>query len=36
VDRNEGIYALLMAQYMPTEAYNLPSEFSAAVFADHA
>jgi CubicO group peptidase (beta-lactamase class C family) len=35
VDRTQGLYAVLMAQYMPTEAYNLPSEFSAAVFADH-
>jgi CubicO group peptidase (beta-lactamase class C family) len=34
VDRTKGLYGVLMAQYMPTEAYNLPSEFVAAVFAD--
>lgn len=30
VDRVSGIYAVLMTQYMPTEAYSLPSEFLAA------
>jgi CubicO group peptidase (beta-lactamase class C family) len=34
VDRSAGIYAVLMAQYMPTEAYSLHSDFTAAVFAD--
>ena len=34
VDRVRGIYAVLMTQYMPTEAYQLPSEFSAAIYAD--
>jgi CubicO group peptidase (beta-lactamase class C family) len=34
VDRTTGIYAVLMAQYMPTEAYKLQSDFSAAIFAD--
>jgi CubicO group peptidase (beta-lactamase class C family) len=34
VDRSTGIYAVLMAQYMPTEAYSLDSEFAAAIFAD--
>lgn len=34
VDRLSGIYAVLMTQYMPTEAYSLPSEFSAATYAE--
>lgn len=36
VDRTRGIYVVLMTQYMPSEAYNLRTEFTAAVFADHA
>lgn len=34
VDRITGMYAVLMTQYMPTEAYDLHSEFTAAIFAD--
>jgi CubicO group peptidase (beta-lactamase class C family) len=34
VDRSTGIYAVLMAQYMPSDAYSLHSEFTAAIFAD--
>lgn len=34
VDRTAGIYAVLMAQYMPTEIYRLHSDFTAAIFAD--
>jgi CubicO group peptidase (beta-lactamase class C family) len=34
VDRVTGIYAVLMTQYMPTEAYDLHSGFTAAIFAD--
>ena len=34
VDRVSGIYAVLMTQYMPTDAYALPSEFTAATYAD--
>lgn len=33
VDRVSGIYAVLMTQYMPTEAYSLPSEFSSTTYA---
>lgn len=36
VDRATGIYAILMAQYMPTEAYGLHADFAAAAFADRA
>jgi CubicO group peptidase (beta-lactamase class C family) len=34
VDRSTGIYAVLMTQYMPSDAYKLHPEFTAAIFAD--
>lgn len=34
VDRTAGIYAVLMTQYTPTEAYGLHADFTAAIFAD--
>jgi CubicO group peptidase (beta-lactamase class C family) len=34
VDRTTGVYAVLMAQYMPSGAYNLHSDFTAAIFAN--
>jgi CubicO group peptidase (beta-lactamase class C family) len=34
VDRTSGIYAVLMTQYMPTEAYSFHSDFTVAVVAD--
>jgi CubicO group peptidase (beta-lactamase class C family) len=36
VDRTTGIYAVLMTQYMPTEAYSLHSDLRAAVFPEPA
>lgn len=33
VDRITGIHAVLMTQYMPTEAYDLHSDFTAAILA---
>lgn len=34
VDRTAGIYAVLMTQYTPTEAYSFPSDLTKAIFAD--
>jgi CubicO group peptidase (beta-lactamase class C family) len=34
VDRSAQIYAVLMTQYMPSDAYTLHSEFTTATFAD--
>jgi CubicO group peptidase (beta-lactamase class C family) len=34
VDRTTGIYAVLMTQYMPSQAYNFHADFTEAVFAD--
>lgn len=34
VDRTTGIYAILMSQYMPTEAYPLPMELTAAILTE--
>jgi CubicO group peptidase (beta-lactamase class C family) len=34
VDRNAGIYAVLMTQYMPSDAYDLHSELATAIFAE--
>jgi CubicO group peptidase (beta-lactamase class C family) len=34
VDRARRMFVVLMTQYMPSEAYNLQTEFTAAVFAD--
>jgi CubicO group peptidase (beta-lactamase class C family) len=36
VDRRKGIHVVLMAQYMPSEAYTLSTQFAEAVFADQA
>jgi CubicO group peptidase (beta-lactamase class C family) len=36
VDRVTGIYAVLMTQYMPSAAYTLHADFTAAIFADRA
>ena len=34
IDRANGLYAVLMAQYQPSDAYGLQSDFTRAIFAD--